>query len=108
MKESINKAEEAYHKFKHTLEEESDSDSIDEVTIRGRCTRIKTCCETPENIFYTNNFIFSYDRDIKDSFMFDSDDDIFVFSDSNNIDLDKLPNICKINNSCNNLNFNRN
>jgi len=55
MKESINKAEEAYHKFKHTLEEESDSDSIDEVTIRGRCTRIKTCCETPENIFYTNN-----------------------------------------------------
>jgi len=40
--------------------------------------------------------------------MFDSDDDIFVFSDSNNIDLDKLPNICKINNSCNNLNFNRN
>jgi len=108
IEKSTSTIEEVNHKRKCTLGFESDSDSADEVTIRGRCTRIKTCCETPEKIFGTNNLIISYDSDINDSFMFDSDDEFFVYSDSNNIDLDKLSKICKINNSCNNSSTNVN
>jgi len=56
----------------------------------------------------TNNFIINYDSDINDSFTFDSDDEVFEFSDNNNIDLDRLFSISKIDNSCKNLNFNVN
>jgi len=103
-----NKNGEVNYKRKYVFEDDSDSDSNDEVTIRGRCTRIKTCCETPDNTLNTNNFIINYDSDINDSFMFDSDDEVFEFSDNNNIDLDRLFSICKIDNSYKNLNFNVN
>ena len=96
------------NKRKYAFNEDSDSDGPDEVTIRGRCTRVRTCCEISDTKGGTNDFIVNYDSDINDSFMFDSDDEIFVFSDSNNIDLDKLPKICKINNVCNNFNLNVN
>jgi len=48
------------------------------------------------------------DSDINDSFMFDSNDEFFVFSESNNIDLDKISKIFKINISCNNSTSNVN
>jgi len=35
--------------------------------------------------------------------MFDKDDEIYEFSDSNNINLDNLYNICNLGNSCNNV-----
>jgi len=96
------KEHEPFFLCKRKYSSDSDSDEAEEITIRGRCTRVKTCCETPiDNIKTNNSFFINYDSDINDSFMFDSDDEIYEFSDSSNINLDRLFDICNLNNSCN-------
>jgi len=83
-------------------------DSDEEITIRGRRTRIKTCSEKEELNDLKNFCIINYDSDVNDSFMFDNDDEIYEFSDSNNINLDELNKICKIDVLCNNVTKNCN
>ena len=83
-------------------------DSDKEITIRGRCTRIKTCCEKEELNDLKNFCIINYDSDVNDSFMFDNDNEIYEFSDSNNINLDELNKICKIDVLCKNVTKNCN
>jgi len=91
------------NKRKYSFNNESDSDGTEEITIRGRCIRVKTCCESAENKGETNNFIINYDSNSNVSSMFDRDDEIYEFSDSNNISIDKLYTICNLSNSCNNV-----
>eukprot|EP00833_Pecoramyces_ruminatium_P007661 jgi/Orpsp1_1/1181693/evm.model.c7180000078227.2 len=94
--------EETNPKRKYSFESDSDMDSDEEVTIRGRRTRVKTCSEIEEINDLKNFCIINYDSDVNDSFMFYSDDEIYEFSDSNNINLDELNKICKIDVLCNN------
>eukprot|EP00833_Pecoramyces_ruminatium_P009854 jgi/Orpsp1_1/1183886/evm.model.c7180000087119.1 len=97
-------------KSKYSFESDSDMNSDEEVTIRGRRTRVKTCNEIEEINDLKNFCIINYDSDVNDSFMFDSNDEIYEFSDSNNINLDELNKICKIdvlsNNVTKNYNYN--
>ena len=95
-------------KRKYSFESDSDMDSDEEITIRGRRTRIKTCSEKEELNDLKNFCIINYDSDVNDSFMFDNDDEIYEFSDSNNINLDELNKICKIDILCNNVTKNCN
>ena len=69
-------------KRKYSFESDSDMDSDEEITIRGRRTRIKTCSEKEELNDLKNLCIINYDSDVNDSFMFDNDDEIYEFSDS--------------------------
>jgi len=72
--ESKNDMNENYkYKRMYSFNDESDSDCTEEITVRGRCTRVKICFESSENKSETNNFIINYDSDINDSSMFDSD-----------------------------------
>ena len=75
------------NKRKYSFESDSDMDSDEEITIRGRLTRIKTCSEKEKLNDLKNFCIINYDSDVNDSFMFDNDE-IYEFSDSNNINLD--------------------
>jgi len=52
------------NKRKYSFDDESDSDCIEEITIRGRRTYVKICCESSENKDETNNFIINYCKDL--------------------------------------------
>jgi len=95
-------------KRKYSFESDSDMDSDEEITIRGRRTRIKTCSEKEELNDLKKFCIINYDSDVNDSFMFDNDDEIYEFSDSNNINLDELNKIFKIDVLCNKVTKNCN
>ena len=95
-------------KRKYSFESDSDMNSDEEITIRSRRTRIKTCSENEELNGLKNFCIINYDSDVNDSFMFDNDDEIYEFSDSNNINLDELNKICKIDVLCKNVTKNCN
>eukprot|EP00833_Pecoramyces_ruminatium_P018067 jgi/Orpsp1_1/1192099/evm.model.d7180000090572.1 len=71
--------EETNPKRKYSFESDSDMDSDEEITIRGRRTRVKTCSEIEEINDLKNFCIINYDSDVNDSFMFDSDDEIYEF-----------------------------
>jgi len=73
------------NKRKYSFDDESDSDCTEEITIRGRRTPVKTCCESSENKGETNNFIINYDSNSNNYSMFDKGDEIYEFSDSKNI-----------------------
>jgi len=65
IKEPKNDMNENYNnKRKYSFDDESDSDCIEEITIRGRRTYVKTCCESSENKGETNNFIINYCKDL--------------------------------------------
>eukprot|EP00833_Pecoramyces_ruminatium_P013136 jgi/Orpsp1_1/1187168/evm.model.d7180000055902.1 len=95
--------EETNPKRKYSFESDSDTDSDGEVKIRGRLIHVKTCSEIEEIHDLKNFCIINYDSDINDSFMFDSNDEIYKFSDSNDIKLDKLNKIYKIDVLCKNV-----
>ena len=81
-------------------------DSDEELTIRGHS--VKTFSEIEELNDLKNFCVINYDSDVNDSFMFDNNDEIYEFSDSNNIKLDELNKICKIDVLCNNVTKNCN
>ena len=85
---------------------DSDSDDAEEITIRGRCTRVKTCNEFPDKTLGSDSFIINYNSEIYNTYNFESDDEIFEFSNSNSINLDRVLEICNVNKSCNCVNVN--